>query len=268
MKQLELREYPRAEIAEILSVNLNDSGHFKRNVENKLKKWGYGYHYETAAVEIISKPETPEDRLSEILLRVFGIDIQVNPIQFACFVSAFTEIDGFDSMPWGEREKQYYLFYGFCVDERTLRNWCSQLIRRGIVIQCKEYTCWRTDIFHEKKTRRKIEGCEKDVVREYTDRKHALYAEYYSLFSASSLTQEAAKKYAWKKAYEALWSEFGCCYYYCKSFTFTAFTEQEQDLVLEVYELVQEIVENTEYADPTVINSPTTKEQFDRQWFL
>ncbi len=74
MNQLELRSYPRAEIAEVLSVNIKDSGHFKRNVENKLSKWGYGFHYETAAVEILSKPETPEERLAEILYRSFGFD--------------------------------------------------------------------------------------------------------------------------------------------------------------------------------------------------
>ena len=67
MNQLELRSYPRAEIAEVLSVNINDSGHFKRNVESKLSKWGYGFRYETAAVEILSKPETPEERLYDTM---------------------------------------------------------------------------------------------------------------------------------------------------------------------------------------------------------
>ncbi len=74
MEQLELRSYPRAEIAKVLSVNIRDSRHFKRNIENTLSKWGYGFRYETAAVEILSKPETPEERLAEILYRGFGFD--------------------------------------------------------------------------------------------------------------------------------------------------------------------------------------------------
>ena len=59
-------------------MNINDTDNFARNVKAKLKKWGYGFHYDTPAVDIVSKPETPSERLAEILYRGFGINIQIN----------------------------------------------------------------------------------------------------------------------------------------------------------------------------------------------
>ncbi len=109
-------------------MNINDSRHFKRNVENRLKKWGYRYNYKTAGVTILSRPITAEERLAELLIRQYNIDVQINSYAFACFITAFSDIDGFDSMPWGERAKVYYDYSGVSMDERTLRNWCSKLI--------------------------------------------------------------------------------------------------------------------------------------------
>ena len=103
MEQLELRFYTRQQIAEILSVNLQDSNHFKRNVESTLSKWGYAYQYSTPGVTIKSKPETAEERLKEILIRVLKLDVQINPYDFACFLTAFSDIDGFANMPWDKR---------------------------------------------------------------------------------------------------------------------------------------------------------------------
>ena len=49
------------------------------SVKDRLKKWGYGFHYiDRQGVEILSKPETPAERLAEMLYRGFGIDIQIN----------------------------------------------------------------------------------------------------------------------------------------------------------------------------------------------
>ena len=78
MEQLELRFYPREEISEIVHVRL-DSNNFGRDVTSTLKNAGYGCEYKARrGVFILSKPETPEERLAEILYRGFGIDIQIN----------------------------------------------------------------------------------------------------------------------------------------------------------------------------------------------
>ena len=75
MEQLELRFYPREEISEIVHVRL-DSNNFGRDIENKLSNAGYGCEYKARkGVLILSKPETPEERLNEILYLGYGISI-------------------------------------------------------------------------------------------------------------------------------------------------------------------------------------------------
>lgn len=240
MKQLELRSYPRAEIAEVLSVNINDSRHFKRNVENKLTKWGYGFHYSTLAVEILTKPETPEERLAEILYRGYGIDIQIFPEQFAYFIAAFTDIEGFNSMPWGERAAAYYDYYGIYVSEKTLRNWCSQLIARGVIVKVGGSTKWRTYFEGNRKIREPIDEIDEVEMQNYFERRSELFKEYNKSFLDSGMSPKEARMVAWKNAYQALWAEYSCCYYYCKDFSLSAFSFNEID-TREIYELVAEI---------------------------
>ncbi len=264
MEQLELRRYSRAEIAEILNVNINDSRHFKRNVENKLNKWGYLYYYTTQEVTIIFRPETPEQRLAELLYRGFGIDIQVSPVQFACFLAAFTEIDGFCDMPWGEKEKAYYEEYGYCVDERTLRNWCSKLIAKGIVARFKSSAAWRTEVVKGIKYRSLVQEDELQEVRDYYSRRSQLFAEYNRQFKLQMKEDKAARNAAWKETYKDLWSEFSCCYYYCKHFSLSAFTEQDKDDLYQVYELVQKIRDAVNPEENK--KGPKTKEDFNREW--
>ena len=76
MNQLQLRFYTRPEIAEVLSVNINDSNHFADKVKTRLKNAGYGFHYiDRQGVEILSQPETPKEKLTEIVYRGLGINI-------------------------------------------------------------------------------------------------------------------------------------------------------------------------------------------------
>ena len=78
MQQLEARFYTRSEIADITKAKLSDSKHFKRNAENTLTKWGYGYEWTKYGATITHIPTTPEERLQEILIRQFHVDIQVD----------------------------------------------------------------------------------------------------------------------------------------------------------------------------------------------
>lgn len=258
MNQLELRSYPRAEIAKALSVNIKDSGHFKRNVENALSKWGYGFHYETAAVEIISKPETPEERLAEILYRGYGIDIQICAEQFACFISAFSDIEGFESMPWAERAAAYYSYYGICVSDKTLRNWCSQLIQRGVIAKMGGSTKWRTYFEGNCKIREPIEEIDKVEMESYFERRSELFKGNYISELERGLPPGVARKAAWKETYADLWAEFNCCFYYCKYFTLTEFSYNDVD-VREIYELVTEIAAAAPPPNEPSAAAPTTK---------
>lgn len=240
MKQLELRTYPRAEIAEVLSVNLKDSAHFKRNVENKLSKWGYGFRYSTPAVEITSKPETPEERLSEILYRGYGIDVQIQPVQFACFIAAFFDIQDFDCAPWGEREKIYYKYYGVYVTEKTMRNWCSQLIDCGVIAKVGGSTAWRTYFEGGKKIREPVEEIDKVEMENYFERRSELFKDHYISQLETNKQPKEARTDAWSQTYKDLWAEFQCCFYYCKYFVLSSFSYNDVD-VWEIYELAREI---------------------------
>ena len=248
MQQLELREYPRAEIAEVLSLNLKDSKHFKRNGENKLKKWGYTYKWEEKQNPIIlSKPETPAARLNEIVIRSFGMDKQVDAVLFACFLTAFSDIEGFATMPWEKREDEYYEQYGISVDDKTLRNWSSQLIKRNILSVGGESAAWKTTIKNNKKFRKRLLPGEPNKLLDYYERRRKIFAEEYAAslvgISFRGEPPAAARKEAWKETYKRLWQEYGCCYYYCKCFTLSAFSEEYGADLCEVYELAQELAE-------------------------
>ena len=250
MQQLELREYPRAEIAEVLSLNLKDSKHFKRDGENRLTKWGYTYKWEKRKNPIIlSKPETPKDRLAEIVYRSFGMDIQVDAVQIGCFLVAFTDIEDFDSMPWEKKAEVYYQRYGVWVEPRTMRGWCHHLIQKGIIAVGaeSEKTAWRTTIVDNKKYRERLLPGEPNEILDYFERRKEISEEEldaaYAAMKYSGDTKAQAKRKAWKETYKRLWADYGCCYYYCKCFALSAFSEDYGADLCEVYELAQELAD-------------------------
>lgn len=262
MKQLELRFYTRAEIAEVLSVDFDDSNHFKRNVENELSKSGYAFHYiNRQGVEILSKPEAPEERLAEILYRGFKIDIQIQPIQFACFIAAFIEIEGFDSEPWGTRETQYYKYYGYSVTARTMRNWCNQLIDRGVIAKVGATTAWRTYYENGRKIREPIEEIDKVEMDNYFERRGEIFIDNYISRLKSGKVPKEARSLAWKDTYIDLWAEFECCFYYCKGFELSRIAYNDVDL-MEIYELSQELVPTAAPRIKANTQKPTTQEGF------
>ena len=223
----------------MLGVNAADSSHFKRNVESKLKTWGYGYDYARAGVTIQRRPALPEERLKELLIRKLGLDVQINPVAFALFVAAFTDIEGFASMPWGERARVLYERRGVSVDEKTLRNWFSKLIKNDIAVKSEETTYWRTDVINKVKTR---SPATKEDFLAYNTRKYQVYQDQLqAIKAATQLRGKEASTEAWKQTYRLLWAEYHCCYYSCKHLIFTAFNE-DADTLHELYELVTEIV--------------------------
>lgn len=241
MNQLELRFYSRPEIAEALSVNIKDTDHFAGKVKDRLQKWGYGFRYiDRQGVEIISTPETPEERLAEILYRGYSIDIQICAEQFACFIAAFSDIEGFESMPWAERAAAYYSYYGICVSDKTLRNWCSQLIQRGVIARMGGSTKWRTYFEGNRKIREPIEEIDEVEMQSYFERRSELFKDHYIFHLEREEKPGAARKAAWKETYADLWNEFNCCFYYCKYFTLSKYSYNDVD-VREIYELVTEI---------------------------
>ena len=261
MQQLECKTYSRIEIAELLSVNPKDSKHFKRNIETKLQNWGYGYEYNTQSILITSKPETPEAKLREILIRQLNLDIQIHTKAFACFICAFTDIEGFASMPWGNRELILQQRYNVNVTERTLRNWSAVLIRNEYLAKSEERTFWKTEMCGRDKLRTPVPEDDPRMA-EYFLRKSELLREY-----AAPAPED--KELVWKQTMKQLWSEFNCCYYSCKSFSFNAFDPAISGCLFEIHELTRELI-----APPPLRNqkesykiNAETKEEFHELFF-
>ena len=241
MKQLEMRFYGRAEIAEITNISIA-AHNFSRDVKDTLAKWGYGYDWiNRRGVTITYVPATPEERLKEILIRQFHIDVQVDMYDFACFVTAFSDIDGFDSMPWDERETAFKLYLGKKVDKKTLSKWSRTLIEQEIMGKDCVGRYWKTEIVDNKKIRSTVS---KEEVETYENRRKELLTNLEE-FAINAMHQDPkisyreAIKEAWKEVYYILWDEFECCYYSCKVFRFTAWNDQGD--LAEVYELIREI---------------------------
>ena len=227
-----------------------------------LEKWGYEYNYSRSGVEITGKPELPEEKLKEILIRKLNLDVQIDPFAFACFLCAFTDIGSFDSMPWEERAIQMQLKYDVDVTDRTLRSWCKRLIGSNIVQKCGRETFWKTQRFGKEKYRTPVAPDDKRMEQYFQKKTEYLEVARLTAEEAGKTGTEAAAS-AWDATYKSLWREFGCCYYSCRGLLFNTIGE---DYIFEIYELAQEIAAAPVIPPPDErkINS---KEDYHEIWF-
>ena len=239
MNQLEKRFYDRKEIAQITGVKLADDKHFKRNVESVLTKWGYGYDWMRNGVAITHVPDLPEERLQEILIRQFQVDIQVDMYSFACFVTAFNDVPGFDSMPWKVREEEFREFSGRFYTSRTLSHWCKKLIEQGIMCKGSEGSYWKT--YEDARGLKKRELVTEEEAQAYFRERYALIEDitWQIMKGSRKLSYDEARSEAWKNVVNFLWDRDHCCYYSCKTFHFTAWNLNGS--LADVYELTRYI---------------------------
>lgn len=240
MKQLELRTYSREEIADVLNVNIKDTNHFKRNVENKLNNWGYSYKYSRRQFEILRAPTTANERLSEIMQRAYGMDIRIDTIAFASFLYSLVVFPEFIAMPWEERSKFLEEEFGICISDRTLRSWCAKFIESGYIVKDESYKVrWITGYYDGEKYREVID--EDDItMKEYADKyqqeKQKLLKKY----------KDLPPKEKWENVIREMWDKYHCCIYYCKGLQLSAWDNQmDMETLQEVIELINEIAENT-----------------------
>ena len=247
MEQLELRAYSRQEIAHLLQVDINDNRHFKRNITCKLDNWGYKYIYKTKQIELIEKPQNAEDKLKELFVREFDIDIRTDAYSMACFLALLLEYEDFQSMPWEERAMELQKIYGVSVTSRTLKNWYSRLLKRDLVASTKyDRTCWVTFFLESGKQRVMVTGDDnlETGMRHYFNRRKELVKEYKEVANKANRDDiEVINKEAWSYAFKKLWEEFSCCYYYCGSIYLNAIGDYAQ----EILELVEEITMGRAY---------------------
>ena len=217
----------------------DDVKHFKRNVESVLSKWGYGYDWMRYGVTITYVPTKPEERLKEILIRQFHVDIQVDMYSFACFVTAFNDVEGFDSMPWKVREDEFRKFSGKFYTSRTLSRWCRRLVEQGIMCKGSTGSFWKT--FIDEKGQKKRELVTEEEAQAFFKERSKMIEEltWQIMKSSRKLSYDAARSEAWKFAVNSLWDREHCCYYSCKTFHFTAWNLNGS--LAEVYELTRYI---------------------------
>lgn len=240
MKQLQKQFYGRQEIAELLKVDINDNKHFKRNIENKLTKWGYSYEYSRKGVEITRQPETAEERLSEIIIREYDLDIQIEITEFANFIYLLLVDEEFVSMPWGKRVEYMKEQLDLDISESTLKRWAKKLLDMNLVAKDKiSRTYWATFYIDGEKQRVPVDN-------EDTEKAMCAYMEYRNQKKNEFVEngkRKGRKDYgklnsdAWKYAMGEAWEKFHTCYYSCGSLCLNAIGEEAQ----EIFELVEEV---------------------------
>lgn len=221
-ESLEKRFYPREELAAI--AELNTQGHnFSAQMKDTLTRWGYEYEFQPRRGFTITKvPTTPEERLIEILRRDIGIDTQVDPLQFSCFMSACVIVPDFLDMPWRTREIRMQEYFGLVVTDRTMMNWRNKLETSGyIYISTAERTLWHTIIRDGKKVQEKADP-ESEEYKTYS----ALRSGILSGYEAMGIPSRSV----WGDMVHQLYNEYGV-YYYCKKIEFNGFKLKELDYI-------------------------------------
>ena len=239
--RFETKEYPKSEIAEILKVSPKNHN-FRRDIMNKLDKWGYEYEYPkySKTITITKAPQTDEDRLKELLLRKLHLDIQTDLKGFALVFYLLATDFEFTTSPWLTKESIVFKEYGLHIAESTQRHWASKLIRANII--AKDISApepWRTVIVNGSKKQERLDMSDEKTVKEKE--------EYYKL--RSEYLREADMEYQratqteeknpnrWKIAIKRLWKEKHCCYYTVKPFVYNAFFDDDE--YREIFDLIQ-----------------------------
>lgn len=229
MELLENRFYDLDEIAEATKSN-RASSQFKRDITRKLDAWGYQYEWHNRrGVTITAHNLTPEIRLKELLVNRLNMNSQINPVEFAYFILAFSAIPGFATMPW---ETRYQVLHenGLVNKEiATLRNWASRLIATDNVIKGGKDALWHTYTEKGKKYQERVE-LDDARYKEYCARRT-------DLLEALKKTDLPPSKH-WGEMVKSLYGEYGV-YYYCPALCLNALGDD----VDELYDLVEQITE-------------------------
>lgn len=229
MELLENRFYDLDEIAEATKSN-RASSQFKRDITRKLDAWGYQYEWHNRrGVTISAHNLTPEIRLKELLVNRLNMNSQINPVEFAYFILAFSAIPGFATMPW---ETRYQVLHenGMVNKEiATLRNWASRLIATDNVIKGGKDALWHTYTEKGKKIQERVE-LDDARYKEYCARRT-------DLLEALKKSDLSPSKH-WGEMVKSLYGEYGV-YYYCPALCLNALGND----VDELYDLVEQITE-------------------------
>ena len=139
-------------------------------------------------------------------------------------------------MPWEERANCLRDHYGAMITDRTLRNWCSKLIKTNAISKVSGVSYWKTEYENGVKLRTRAT---KEDVAAYYDRRREIVQQETGKNVLAGMAVDEAKKKAWKDVHAILWAEYHCCFYYCKSFLLSAFSDEVT--TFELLELARQI---------------------------
>lgn len=204
MVYFEKRKYERAEIAEILGLNPKDHN-FARQVRSKLESLGFSeedYVYTRSGVTILWIPQTPKEKIG-YLVRLLGIDPQVDVHNFAMFLYGIAVSEDLQTMPWQERSDWMEDNWDIKVSERTLRKWTSKLIELEFFTKEKREGVWwcTTKVNHE--SVRTLVESDEDI---------AYMHQYWDDWRAYRQT------YKHSEVFTKLWDKYQCTFYKCPAF--------------------------------------------------
>lgn len=226
MQQIEVRNYSRTEMAELLKVEITDS-HFSRKVQSILTKWGYSFVYSRKVIQITAAPSTAQERLNELLIREFDLDIRIDIGKFATFVYLLMD-EEFSSMPFGERANVMKQDYNIEVSEITLKRWYKKLVDYNAVETDRlRKTYWVSMYVDGQKTRMKVDEDDEGKIK---------YEKHRRKLAEKNIKDGMNKADAYSSANLTCWKEFKCCYYSCNTIILNAFNQQFFELAEEVFD--------------------------------
>ncbi len=253
MEQLEVRAYERQEIAEITGIPLvyhsgNPNRDFIGRVKDRLQKWGYACETPRGGPVIITgKPETAEARLAEIMIRLFGLDIQIEVYPFACYLHFMLNEPAAHAMPWLERHTLIKEMYGLEISESTLHRWTKHLLDADIMNKSEfrqDSEWWMT--YHDGGKKHQVILEEEDLpqMHQYWQR----HAELLNLWRVQCNGNMSA---AWDAANKQLWQEFHCRYYRCKCILIDGISNEEINTIVDLVDEILELNWDSSNADQT-----------------
>ena len=258
MEQLQKRGYTKEEISAFTGISLTDH-QFRDRAIARLNHWGYEVDYPrylrrgVPSIIITRIPTTADERLVELMYRVYGLDIQVEAEDFAIFLDALMMYDG-KGMPWLKREMEIKSVYNRKVSAQRMSRWARKLIEGNFMTKQpkQDGTWWKTYIDDGEKRQVKVPDDEIEVAEQYAQRKIELAAE--TDFSNAG----------WSYAYKTLWEEYQCCYYQVGNLVLNGFKEEEIALILSwVEEIVQRVMQKQQ-TEPAVAEDSKAKTVLQR----
>ena len=162
------------------------------------------------------------------------LDNQVDAYDFACFINAFSSIDGFDAMPWITRTAIFNHHYHNNVSKPTLERWHHHLVESGNMVKFAKGALWRTFKDEDGYIVQKRVEPDSQEYQEYCEKRWA-----YLNGSGFDGADKETRKNTWGSMVYNLMPDYGV-YYYCPSSILNALGDQAEEIARLVAQVMAE----------------------------